>query len=317
MNKYLVFGGSGSLGNCLIKHLIEKNIVIISSRDEEKQWRIKNRYLNNKNINFHIGDIRDVDSVKSIIENSNPTHIIIASALKQIDICEKQPEESIMTNIIGIKNIVNIVKKMNNIKTLFVSTDKACSPVNVYGMCKSISEKIVTNQWDNQNNNCFVCVRYGNVLESRGSIIPLLRYQAINNDYFTITDVNMTRFLMTLNESCKLIEHAFEQKDNNGKTFIPILPAMRIMDLFEIFAEKYNKKIKTLGIRPGEKVYEELVNDSEIYRTIKNNNHYVINNSHQGINNDNTSIIKRYTSKSDVLSKKELKEYLEYLGIEL
>jgi UDP-glucose 4-epimerase len=160
-------------------------------------------------------------------------------------------------------------------------------------------------------------VRYGNVLESRGSIIPLLRYQAINNDYFTITDVNMTRFLMTLNESCKLIEHAFEQKDNNGKTFIPILPAMRIMDLFEIFAEKYNKKIKTLGIRPGEKVYEELVNDSEIYRTIKNNNHYVINNSHQGINNDNTSIIKRYTSKSDVLSKKELKEYLEYLGIEL
>lgn len=318
--KYLIFGGTGSLGKKLItRFLSSHDDVAVYSRDEAKHWTIKNELSYPENLEFFVGDIRDFSRVKEAIQHYKPQVIIVAAALKQVDTCELSPFESIQTNLLGTQNVVKAVKELSLSfsddwelrKVLFVSTDKACSPVNVYGMCKAISERLVTSQSKNKLANVdFLCTRYGNVLESRGSIIPLFKYQAESSDCLTVTDPDMTRFVMTLDDSVDLILSAL-QNGNNGETWVPKIPAMKVGDLADIFSTLYKKPIKIIGLRPGEKKHEDLINESESVRTNDIKTHFVIGPAY------NTGFEKRftYTSADDVMPKQELFEKLKSLGI--
>jgi UDP-N-acetylglucosamine 4,6-dehydratase len=308
----LIFGGSGSLGNALIKKYIKNNIIFIYSRDENKHWLMNLKYKN-VNLNFVIGDIRDFDKVKQSLIRINPHIIIIAAALKHVDKCEFESNEAINTNLIGTQNIINNIENLHTIltnleTTCFVSTDKACSPVNIYGMTKAISESIMIEKAKYITNKKFVNVRYGNVLNSRGSIIPILHKigNSIQYESFSITDSRMSRFIMTLDESVELIEYAI-LKCESGDTVIPKLKSMNIKDLIEIFSQKYNKPITKSNIRPGEKIYESLINDMQFSRTIEKDIYYIIKPSYSSNISNN---IFDYNSSLNPISKEELYKYL-------
>ena len=316
--KILVVGGTGSLGKTLISRLKKDNIIGVFSRDEAKHWTIKNQENNNKNINFFVGDIRDFERVEQVIVNFDPDIIIIAAALKQVDTCEMTPEESIKTNILGPKNVVKAIEKnlnrLNCSTVVMVSTDKACEPINVYGMCKAISERIVTSQSLNfkKNKIRFIGTRYGNVLDSRGSIIPLFKYQSLNNKSITITDERMTRYVMTLDESVDLILKAIDIA-KSGQILIPKLKSMKIKDLAEIYSELSGKPIDSVGIRPGEKIHEKLVCEAESLRAIDIGNYYILESATQNPSIKSAKIFE-YSSKNDLITKKELKKFLNSLG---
>lgn len=313
--RILIFGGTGSLGKTLVRRYVEDNIVCVYSRDESKHWTLKNEFPH-KNLKYFIGDIRDKNRCLEAILFFRPTHIILASALKHVDICENAPFESFLTNVQGIANVVKCVsenlEKFSYLKTvLMVSTDKACSPINVYGMCKATAERLVTTV---SNLNCsikFIAVRYGNVLESRGSIIPLFKYQAENKEAITVTNKDMTRYVMTLDESVDLIEAAI-LKGKSGETWVHSLPSMKIIDLAEIFSELHSKRIETIGMRPGEKIHEDLINESEATRTRKAKKYFVISPSYVA---PFTSCDFKMNSSTSLMSKEELKNHLSDLGI--
>ncbi len=318
--KYLIIGGTGSLGKKIIHRLLPKNQVSIMSRDEMKQWSCRNDLENifvGRMPKFYVGDIRDCNRVKDVISQSDPDVIIIAAALKQVDTCELSPTESIATNLLGTQNVIKSTNELTPFsskqrKVLFVSTDKACSSVNTYGMCKALSERLITSQAQSCTSNViYMCTRYGNVLESRGSIIPLFKYQAENNEFLTVTNPNMTRFVMTLDDSVDLILKALNNCCKSGETLIPKIPSMKIGDLAEIFSQKYNKPIKYIGLRPGEKLHEDLINESESSRTIDIDTHYIIGPAYKpGKGN-----VFSYTSADNVMSKQQLHDHLSKLGI--
>lgn len=320
--RYLIIGGTGSLGKKLIDRLLTAgHCVGVYSRDEAKHWTIRNELGSSRlakrskdGLSFYVGDVRDRRRVQDVIRQFKPNKIIIAAALKQVDTCELSPDESIATNLIGTQNVIDAVNELSPIdlqEVLFVSTDKACSPVNVYGMCKAISERTVTSQARTGLSHVkYMCVRYGNVLESRGSIIPLFRYQAQYGDAITVTNPDMTRYVMTLDDSVNLINHAIAS-GVSGDTWIPVLPAMRIGDLAELFAERYEKSIKIIGLRPGEKAHEDLINESESARTSKTQSHYVIKPAYEAGDGAPFS----YTSADTVMNKTQLAEHLVGLGI--
>ena len=316
----LIVGGTGSLGRQLCKRLVSTNKISILSRDELKQWTMKNDYKKfQDNLRFFVGDVRDSQRIEKIIRHTKPDIIIIAAALKHVDVCEISPEECIKTNINGTQNIVDACLKINEglheTTILFVSTDKACEPVNVYGMSKAISERIVTNSHKISKNVKFLAVRYGNVLESRGSIIPLFKYQSENLQHLTITSTKMTRFVMTLNQSVDLILNTILFGDS-GDLWIPKLKSMKIIDLANIFADMSSKKIKKIDIRPGEKLNESLISSSESPRVVnsKIEGYYIIKpiNGEAFFNESNNF---SYTSADSIMTADELKTYLEKLNI--
>lgn len=320
--RYLIFGGTGSLGKKLIDRLLPDNEVFVYSRDEAKHFTIRNELSNHKHfkqLKFIVGDIRDLSRLTEAIKDSDPHVIIIAAALKQVETCELSPMESVATNVLGTQNVITAIrncdhKKSSLEKVLFVSTDKSCSPVNVYGMCKAISERIVTSSAMSlllsKKEVKFLCTRYGNVLESRGSIVPLFRYQAEFNEFLTVTDPEMTRYLMTLDDSVDLIETALHS-GKSGETWVPMLPAMRIGDLADLYSEKWNKPVKLIGLRPGEKKHEDLINESESVRTTVTQSHYVIDPAFKPGNKKRFT----YSSNDNVLSKQELYKHLTKLNI--
>tara|TARA_R110002020_G_scaffold191209_10_gene391040 strand:- start:907 stop:1971 length:1065 start_codon:yes stop_codon:yes gene_type:complete len=316
--RFLILGGTGSLGKTLIERLKNNNSIGIFSRDEAKHWTIKNSLSNLQNIKFFVGDIRDYERLERVILQFDPEIIIIAAALKQVDTCELSPEESIKTNIVGPQNVIKVIERnLNNLScntVLMVSSDKACEPVNVYGMCKSISERVVTSQSSNTNNKKikFIGTRYGNVLDSRGSIIPLFKYQSENHDSITITDKRMTRFVMTLDESVDLILKAIKILES-GEMLIPKLKAMKISDLAKIFARKSGKSVKTIGVRPGEKIDEKLISSVESLRIKDIGNYYILEPSYKKLDLTEFNMFE-YTSSGDLLEIEELEEYLNSLG---
>jgi len=331
----LIFGGTGSLGYELVKRYLTTNIIYNFSRDECKHWQMKLDFqekmyninnTNEKNLNFIIGDIINKNKVEETLLRVNPNIIIIASAMKHIDQCEYNTDQSLNTNLLGIKNILDLVElhqnMLNKLETvLFVSSDKACSPINVYGMCKALSETLIVEKSYYIKNIKFINIRYGNVLNSRGSIIPTLHN--IGNDktkiVFYLTDENMTRFVMTLEQSVDLIEYGI-LKGESGDTIIPKLISLKVKDLIEIFADKYNKPIKTIGIKPGEKLCESLINLSqsarickkEDYIHIKSGFDFSLNYNNEGINYTNLT---DYNSTINPLTKNELYEYLQKLNL--
>lgn len=291
----LIIGGTGSLGHSLVDYYHSSNKITIFSRDENKQWSMKRKY---PNLSYIVGDMRNRESISVAIKRSNPDIIIIAGALKHVDICEQNTGECIDTNITGVRNVISAVESSNsrNIESvLLISTDKSCSPVNVYGMCKSISERMMVEASVNKlstydyNDDIhpislptkFLCVRYGNVLNSRGSLIPKFKEigESKTETEFLITDENMTRFFMTLNDSVKLIDVALNHGEG-GETWIPQVSAFKVKDIADYFSQKYNKPVVVIGIRPGEKLHECLVNETESYRTtyqdVDDSKYYVI-----------------------------------------
>ena len=309
----LIFGGAGSLGTELVNYYQYKyKTITVVSRDEAKHWELRSKFPLVRTV---ICDVRDRLRVEEVLLQVQPTTIIVAHALKQVDICEKFPLESIKTNVLGVENVISAIeagKRIgSSIETVcFISTDKACNPINVYGMCKSISERIVATAALNSVVRYVIC-RYGNVISSKGSVIPLFLKQAhdSNCSAFTVTDKRMTRFMMTLTESVELIEKAIEL-GRSGDIWIPKLDSMCIMDLAEIFSEHFKKDIKTVGMRPGEKIHEVLMNEEEGAQYREELDCFVFNKE-----NSKRSQITEYSSKDFVICREalnmRLKAYIE------
>lgn len=292
----LIIGGTGSLGNTLTKTYYQHNNITIFSRDENKQWMMKLKY---PNVKFVIGDMRN-SSVEKVIRESRPNVIIIAGALKHIDICEYNVSECIDTNIMGVRNIIETVLSLNDKSietTLLISTDKSCSPVNVYGMSKAVAERIVTEASIKNSPTKFLCVRYGNVLNSRGSLIPKFKEIGESKEIatFQVTDERMTRFFMTLEQSVKLIDTAINY-GKGGDIWIPFIESFKIMDIARYFSVLYSKPVTVIGTRPGEKIHECLINESEVHRTVE-----------EKIEDETFFVVKPCYSKTDV--RNGFKEY--------
>ena len=274
----LITGGTGSIGNAIIdyfiKHKISLKKIIIFSRDEWKQYEMERRFKfkHNQDLRFYLGDVRDKDRLNRAIYGVDL--VIHAAALKHVDKAELDPMEAIKTNIDGAKNVIDccLDGKVSNVIAL--STDKASSPINLYGATKLCSDKlfISANNIRGNNNIKLSVVRYGNVLNSRGSVLPLFQKQSKNN-LFTITDANMTRFLITLGHSVELILKSM-QHNLGSEIFIPKLPSFRIVDL----AKSLNPtaKIKIIGIRAGEKLHEELISFDDSKNIIEQKDMFIL-----------------------------------------
>ena len=284
-NKTVVItGGTGSLGKVLTRRLLSGSEgtpkkIIIFSRDEAKQHFMRVEYQQKKKatdeviyrnfqqlLEFRIGDVRDFHSVCSVLQNANI--VINAAALKQVPSCEYFPYQAVMTNIAGAENIVRVIRENDvPVETVVgVSTDKACKPVNVMGMTKSIQERVFIAANITVPKTRFICVRYGNVLASRGSVIPLFHEQIKNGGPVTITTEDMTRFLLPLERAVDTIFAAMLDA-RAGETYVPKVSSSLIIDVAKALIGDLNIEMKVTGIRPGEKVHEIMVSDEEAWHT--------------------------------------------------
>ncbi len=302
----LITGGTGYLGRHLAKEILKYNpqSIRILSRDEVKHHKMQEMFNYNKKLRHFIGDVRDYDRVKRA---ANGADIVIhAAALKRLDIIEYNVDESIKTNILGTLNVSKACLINNVEKAIFVSTDKACSPINTYGACKFLAERIFadTNRSKGKTRTIFSVVRYGNVLESTGSVIPFFISKIKEGEDIPLTDSRMTRFIISPNHAIDLIFNSLRYA-KGGEIFVPKLPAFKIVDLIEILKERYNANngVKIVGIRPGEKIHEYMVNNAEIRRTYEFRNMYVIV---PEIFNHDSSV---YQSEGRKLSEHEMNHY--------
>ena len=286
--KILITGGTGSFGKTMTKYLLKTNIekIVILSRDEEKQDMIRNEF-NDGRISFIIGDIRNYDDINRALYDIN--YVFHAAALKQVPSCEFYPFEAIKTNVIGTENVFKASINNHVEKAVLLSTDKAVYPINAMGISKAMAEKIMIANSRNKNNMndypIFCATRYGNVMASRGSVIPLFIKQIKEGSPITITNPSMTRFLMSLEESVDLVLYAF----NNavpGNIFVQKAVASTIENLAKALLKIFNanNEIKIIGIRHGEKNYETLVGKEEMARATDEGNFYKINSDNRDIN---------------------------------
>jgi len=274
----LITGGTGSFGNAVLRRFLYTDIgeIRILSRDEKKQDDMRQFYKNNK-IKYFIGDVRDRESINNAMKGVD--FVFHAAALKQVPSCEFFPAEAVRTNVLGCENVLNSAFEYQVKRVIVLSTDKAVYPINAMGMSKALSEKVMISKSRNLNGSgsVFCGTRYGNVMASRGSVIPLFINQIKQNQPITITDPNMTRFMMTLDEAVELVLFAFNN-GNNGDIFVQKSPAVTIGDLAKALTELYNSKteIRIIGTRHGEKLYETLVNREEMVKAIDEGNYFRI-----------------------------------------
>ena len=322
----LITGGTGSFGNAMVKSLkgFELKEIRIFSRDEKKQYDMRKKFNNFKNISFYIGDIRNEDSIYEATKKVD--FIFHAAALKQVPSCEFFPMEAIKTNVLGTSNVLKAAKKNDVKKTIVLSTDKAVYPINAMGQSKALMEKLTIAESRNSHESIFCITRYGNVMGSRGSVIPLFISQLKNESFknLTITHKDMTRFLMTLDNSVELVFHAFTE-GMNGDIFVKKQPASTVVNLAIALKELLNieKKIKFIGIREGEKLHETLVSSEEFARTIDNKSFYLIKPDNRDLNYDdfffvgrNKKILNDYTSlNTKQLDLKEIKKLILASGL--
>lgn len=291
--RVLICGGTGSLGQAVLRRLLDgkdgkPEKIILFSRDEAKQHAIRTRYLRKPHatdeiiyhnfsqlLEFHIGDVRDMQSLIPVL--SRVDTVINAAAMKQVPTCEYFPEEAIKTNVLGSQNIVNAIQnhRLPVEAVICTSSDKACKPVNVMGMTKALQERIIINANLNCPGTRFINARYGNVMASRGSVIPLFLEQVRSGRDVTITDARMTRFMISLDDAVDTVFHALETA-LPGETYVPAMPSARIEDVAKAMIGNRKVKLAYTGIRPGEKLHEIVVSEEETIRTIKRGDYYVI-----------------------------------------
>jgi len=273
--RILITGGSGSWGNELTRQLLEMDPkeIIIYSRGELAQVNMQRKFMNDK-IKFVIGDVRDYETLKRSLKGVE--YVFHLAALKHVPVCEYQPQEAIKTNIDGTSNLINAAIECRVKKVIDVSTDKACSPINVYGLTKAIGERLIIQANLLTDDTQFVCVRGGNVLGSNGSVVPFFINQIKEFNEIMITDKTMTRYFLTLSEAIKLLFQASEV-GVGGETFVMNMPSFYITDLAEVLIERYgdeNTTIKEIGIREGEKIDETLITHDEAKSSYVYNNEY-------------------------------------------
>jgi FlaA1/EpsC-like NDP-sugar epimerase len=291
--RILITGGTGSLGKVLVRRLLSGELgmpskIIVFSRDEAKQHFMRLEYLRKKAstdeviyksvdqvLDFRIGDVRDFHSIAGVLRDVDV--VINAAALKQVPTCEYFPYQAVMTNIQGPENIVRAIAEASlPIETVVgVSTDKACKPVNVMGMTKAIQERVFIQANMRYPGTRFICVRYGNVLASRGSVIPLFHEQIRNGGPVTITSPDMTRFLLSLDRAVDTVFAAIKDAQA-GETYIPRVPSARVVDIANALIGQRKIEVTVTGIRPGEKMHEILVSEEECHRTIERGNYFAI-----------------------------------------
>lgn len=274
----LITGGTGSFGNAVLRRFLSSDIeeIRIFSRDEKKQDDMR-RHYNNKKIKFYIGDVRDASSISKAIHGVD--YIFHAAALKQVPSCEFFPIEAVRTNIFGTDNVLQAAEQYGVKRVVVLSTDKATYPINAMGMSKALMEKVMVAKSRNNDpsKQVFCGTRYGNVMASRGSVIPLFVEQIKNGKPLTITDPNMTRFMMTLDDAVDLVIYAFEHAVP-GDLFVQKAPAATIETLAKALIELYqsNSEIRIIGTRHGEKLYETLVNREDMVKVEDLGNYYRI-----------------------------------------
>ena len=327
----LITGGTGSFGNAVIRKFLDTGIkeIRIFSRDEKKQDDMRNAYRNDK-LKFYIGNVRDYDSIHSAMHGVD--YAFHAAALKQVPSCEFFPLEAVKTNILGTENVLNAAISQNVQKVVVLSTDKAVYPINAMGMSKALMEKVMTAKSRTVDGNKIVLcgTRYGNVIASRGSVIPLFIEQIKEGMPLTVTDTNMTRFIMSLENAIDLVLYAFEN-GKAGDIFVQKAPACAIGDLAIAVKELFGAKneIKVIGTRHGEKLFETLLNREEMANALDLGDYYKISIDARDLNynkyfiegEEEISVKEDYTSNNTrILNVEEVKEVLlkvEYIQEEL
>jgi len=302
----LITGGTGSFGESFVKHIV-KNFtpkkIVIFSRDELKQWKMEKFIKSSKKlpIRYFIGDVRDKERLVSAMQGIDI--VVHAAALKQVLAAEYNPFEAIKTNVLGAQNIIYAALQNNVEKVIALSTDKAVAPINLYGATKLTADKlfIAANNFKGSNKIKFSVVRYGNVMGSRGSVMPLFIEKSKKKEVFTITHRDMTRFNITLNEGVIFVLNSITRMVG-GEIFIPKLPSYNIMDLAE--AINKNFRFKITGIKPGEKLHEEMISSNESSYTIEFDDYFVVCPNSQYIS-------WKYKDYKDKISKKRGKKVKE------
>ncbi len=316
MKTFFISGGTGSFGKELATILLKKKIakkIIIFSRDEFKQEQMKKIpvFEKNKNImRYFIGDVRDKKRIVQAMRENNIDIVIHAAALKQVPTTEYNPFETIKTNILGAQNIIESCLENNIKKAIALSTDKACSPINLYGATKLAADKLFTaaNLFKGGKKISFSVVRYGNVLGSRGSVVPIFLKQNKNKNPFTITDNRMTRFNITLSQAVHFVINCVKVM-KGGEIFVPKIPSYRVLDLVK--AINPQKKIKYIGLRPGEKIHEEMISETDAINSKEFMNYFVIYPSYKKFKSSKQ--ISNYSSMNNknFLSSNELKKLIK------
>lgn len=298
----LITGGTGSFGNQVVESFLNTDIrkIIIFSRDENKQEYMRKKYSSDK-LDFHVGDVRDYLSISNSLVNVD--YVFHAAALKQVPSCEFFPLEAVKTNILGTENVLNSAIERGVTKVICLSTDKAAYPVNSMGMSKALMEKIAVAKARNSGTTTICATRYGNVLASRGSVLPVFLDQIKRGVPCTITEPNMTRFVMTLKEAMDLVLFAFKHGEN-GDLFIQKSPSCTVMDLFDSLNKMHDDKLEyqVIGPRHGEKEYEVLMTKEEASRAIEYDDYYRIISDGRNLNYE------QYISSGDA----EIMQHQEY-----
>ena len=284
----MITGGTGSFGQAVLNRFLATDVdeIRIFSRDEKKQEEMRLKY-NNKKLKFYLGDVRSHESL--LHSTKGVDYIFHAAALKQVPSCEFYPMEAFRTNVNGTENVMNAATANGVKRLILLSTDKAVYPINAMGISKAMAEKLMTAKARSQSiHETILCAtRYGNVMASRGSVIPLFASQIKSGKSITVTDPNMTRFLMSLEESVNLVLHAFEH-GNQGDIFVQKSPAATVADLAQSLKEIFNHTglINIIGTRHGEKLYESLISREEMSKAIDMGNYYRIPSDNRSLNYD-------------------------------
>lgn len=282
----LITGGTGSFGKKLVEVLLSEyhpKKIIILSRDELKQHDMRTGGFDDPSIRYFIGDVRDESRLRRAFQGVDI--VVHAAALKQVPACEYNPNEAVLTNVIGGKNVIEAALDCDVKSVLAMSTDKATAPVNLYGATKLVAEKLFVqaNSYRGKTGTKFACVRYGNVVGSRGSVVPLFQRQR-ETGRVTVTDERMTRFWITLEQGVRFVISCIESM-YGGEVFIPKIPSMNIMDLVETLAPEC--EVEIIGIRPGEKLHEAMISTDEAHQTIELADRYVILPAHPWWSSEN------------------------------
>ncbi|SMC40266.1 polysaccharide biosynthesis protein [Sporomusa malonica] len=328
--KILIIGGTGTIGQSVLRYILNEDpeVVRVFSRDEHKQFELREKMGHFSNIRYLIGDIRDCDRIERAMQDID--YVFHLAAMKHVPACEYNPYEAVKTNIIGTQNIIKSALNTGVKKVIFTSTDKAIAPTNTYGASKLMAERLIASAQCNSGNNgtIFAAVRFGNVMGSRGSVIPLFKAQIAEKRKITVTDLTMSRFMMTLGQATDLTIKAM-QTAQGGEVFVLKMPVICLKDLAEVIIEETTEKLGIAaadveiyegGLRPGEKMFEELMTIEEAKDAYELPDMFVIPNmflqrelSYPGAKK---AIQKSYSSDDEMLvSRQKLREMLQENGL--